>query len=393
MDVKNKYNQKFLVFVFLSLCWICSQTLSLIHYGFREGGDTGRYLSGANMLINGKLPVDDQLSYLGYDMFVALCLFFGGGEVGVVLVQMALTAIAAYCIFKTGETLFDYRSGAIASFAYIAYPPIHEWDFFILTDSLFTTMLIISTWCLIKSKTNLVKICTVLIFLFTFIIRPNGIILIGAFLVFYLYTLWSNGQKKLFICTLISFLLLFTLIVNYEGSIFKHITIVKYYSDGIIIGKYDKLHLTMENPGLSALITETKSPLMQIFYFIIEKPIYFSELFFYKIWYFLIHTRPFYSTFHNLFVLVTLMPAYFFVLWGLKRKTKHENYKLFIFAIIFFQTLNVGLTVADWDGRFLEVVLPQIFLLASGGFNIIFDMSKKYLYKYSGRLTSLRPPT
>ena len=145
MDVKNKYNQKFLVFVFLSLCWICSQTLSLIHYGFREGGDTGRYLSGANMLINGKLQVDDQLSYLGYDMFVALCLFFGGGEVGVVLVQMALTAIAAYCIFKTGETLFDYRSGAIASFAYIAYPPIHEWDFFILTDSLFTTMLIIST--------------------------------------------------------------------------------------------------------------------------------------------------------------------------------------------------------------------------------------------------------
>ncbi|MAF20505.1 MAG: hypothetical protein CMI55_02360 [Parcubacteria group bacterium] len=49
------------------------------------------------MLINGKLSQGESLYYLGYDMFVALCLLFGGGNVGVVLVQMALTA---YCIFK-----------------------------------------------------------------------------------------------------------------------------------------------------------------------------------------------------------------------------------------------------------------------------------------------------
>ena len=380
-DIKNKYSQKYLAFIFLSSCWVCSQTLFLIHYGFSTGGDTGRYLSGANKILSGKLPVGDQLSYLGYDMFVALCLLFGGGNVGVVLVQMGLTAVAAYCIFKIGETIFDLRSGVIASFIYIVYPPIHEWDFFILTDSLFTSMLIISTWYLIKSKTNLVKICTVLIFLFTFIIRPNGIVLPGAFLVFYLCTLWGNGQKKLIICIFISLLLLFTLIINYEGNIFKNITIIEWYSDGTIIWGYDKLHLTMGNPGLSTLVTETKNPVMQIICFIIEKPIYFFKLFFYKIWYFFVHTRPFNSTFHNLFGLVTLMPAYLLVLWGLKRKTKYENIKLFIFAIIFFQTLIVGLTVADWDGRFLEVVLPQIFLLASGGFSVLFDMSKKYLFR------------
>ena len=377
-DIKNEYNQKYLTLIFLSLCWVCSQALFLIHYGFnKSGGDSNRYIGGANNILSGKLPVGDQLSYLGYDIFVALCLLFGGGNVGVILVQMGLTAIAAYCMFKIGETIFDLRSGVIASFIYIVYQPIHEWDFFILTESLFTSMLIISTWYLIKSKTNLEKICTALIFLFTFIIRPNGIALLGAFLVFYLCTLWGNGQKKLIICIFLSLLLLFTLIINYEGNIFKHINIIEWYSDGTIIWGYDKLYLTMRSPGLSTLVTETKNPVIQIICFIIEKPIYFFKLFFCKIWYFFVHTRPFYSTLHNLFVLLTLIPAYFLVLVGLKRKTKYENVRLFIFAIVFFQTLIVGFTTTDWDGRHLEVVLPQIFLLASGGLYIVDDILKK----------------
>jgi len=49
---------------------------------FRTGGDTGRYLSGTNMLINGKLPQGESLSYMENDMIVALCLLFGGGKEG-----------------------------------------------------------------------------------------------------------------------------------------------------------------------------------------------------------------------------------------------------------------------------------------------------------------------
>jgi len=36
----------------------------------------------ANILINGKLPQEESLFYMEYDMFVALCLLFGGGKEG-----------------------------------------------------------------------------------------------------------------------------------------------------------------------------------------------------------------------------------------------------------------------------------------------------------------------
>ncbi|HYY55743.1 MAG TPA: hypothetical protein VE842_00350, partial [Pyrinomonadaceae bacterium] len=90
--------------VLVSLFLAVNLTL-LISGGIRLGGDSPRYLEGADNLLRG-LPLQGrQISYSGYALLIAFCRLSGTGLPGVVFVQLVLAAAAAVALYDLGRRL------------------------------------------------------------------------------------------------------------------------------------------------------------------------------------------------------------------------------------------------------------------------------------------------
>jgi hypothetical protein len=107
--------------------------------------------------------------------------------------------------------------------------------------------------------------------------------------------------------------------------------------------------------------------LLKIALFIAGNPVYSAKLFFTKAFYLLAHARPFWSTIHNVFSIVILLPLYFLFGKGMGIQTANKDIKIFAGIYLVLHIVSVGLTTEDWDGRFLMPMLPVIFLFAAGG--------------------------
>ena len=165
-----------------------------------------------------------------------------------------------------------------------------------------------------------------------------------------------------------------TIIISYQqiGSMLKYVSLIDRYADGTIIWGYEIAKVKMQG-SIPVEIANIENPLSQMAMFIIDKPGYFFRLAAEKLGYFFLHTRPFYSTVHNSFLVLTLLPIYFFFLIGLAFGIKNKSATVLVVLIIGFQSFMVALTFADWDGRHLEVILPMIFVIAASGFWKAFD--------------------
>ena len=92
---------------------------------------------------------------------------------------------------------------------------------------------------------------------------------------------------------------------------------------------------------------------------------YWIILFCAKVFFFLLHIRPYWSLEHNIFNLVILIPMYYYSFRYLISNSISKEIR--VFSIFFFLThiLSIGITTVDWDGRFLMPLLPMIFILGS----------------------------
>jgi hypothetical protein len=78
----------------------------------------------------------------------------------------------------------------------------------------------------------------------------------------------------------------------------------------------------------------------------------------------LIHIRPFYSSRHNIALLLMLPLLYLLALTGMKLNRDPSLTRLIALTIAA-HLFVVAITFADWDGRYLLYILPLIFLLSS----------------------------
>jgi hypothetical protein len=81
------------------------------NFGILYGSDTPRYLEAAKAILMGKFPAGKAQGFLGYDLFTAFFLWSGLGEIGIILTQVLLTLVAAYCLYRLGLRLYDRKAG------------------------------------------------------------------------------------------------------------------------------------------------------------------------------------------------------------------------------------------------------------------------------------------
>jgi hypothetical protein len=343
----------------LLLLFLSVQLFFFVKVGVRQSVDSPFYLKNAEFLKHGIIPEGRALWYSGYALFLSLILVAGGSFQTIVVIQILLSCLAAYCIYLSVDKLSQNKSaGILAILLYMVWIPIHEWETFIYTESLFTSCCVFLFTALLFSKTRLHFVLTALLFLFTFFIRPAGFSLVVALAGYAVATFPLSWFRVVFpVTAALGFIAL--LIAN--KMIHFYDPVPSYVSAEII---YPKITLGVVPPE-ELFIPDNKRPLEKVFFFALYNPHYFLKLFLIKVALFYGNIKPYYSLLHNAAIVLFLYPLYYFACTGFKTITAYGKEKSFIASFILANGLMVGLTTENWDGRFLVPVLPFVFIVSS----------------------------
>jgi hypothetical protein len=334
--------------------------------GYILGGDSFRYIDGANQIINFEMPDNKGIGYLGYIFYIAIFQYFKFDLTIVILSQIFFSFISSLCIFKITKKFSSHTGGVFALGLYLFYFPLQKWNFYILTETLFICLLIFIVYFFIFFKK---KYFYLLIFLIIFYItlRPHGIVLIPSLALSLLVYLYSHNKFKLFYLMIVGSLIFAFPILYLLNGYIKNENVINSLISNVIIWGYDNKsnHLEFKNSNINNDLIS-----LLIFY---KNNFYFNTIaFFKKIFFFYFSIRPFYSDFHNYYLTLLNLIYWPTAIFGFFKLYNKNNLGIYfsLFLIIFF-SIAIGLTWVDWDGRFFHYILPLIFIFSGIGFHYI----------------------
>jgi hypothetical protein len=342
-------------------------------FGINDGGDSGRYYDSAEKILDWQMPTGKSRSYLGYSGFVTIFVALGLSKTAIGIAQISISAIAAVCLYLLGRRFYSARVGISAAFLFIAFPDIQYWNLIVYAESLYTSMLIISSYLLITAENPKQVLVALIPAIYTCSIRPHGVGFAVALLIYGLYLLWINRHYKLLGALALILVVTGPLMWTALGTMVKYERVLDIYAGGEITWGYKDNALEM--PGeISEQTLAIDHPVPAILSFIKEKPVYFFELLANKLWYLFSHFRPYYTNFHNALSLTFLIPAYFFATLGLPSANHDQrSLRMLLLSTVVCQALITAVTFTDWDGRFLIPLLYVVFLYAAIGFWRVLD--------------------
>jgi hypothetical protein len=320
-----------------------------------------------------------QATFRGYIALVALSKRLGADLASVVLVQMALSLVAAAALYDLGTRLSGQLSGILAAGLFVANPDIARWNAFILTDSVYTSLVAIFAWCLHRTGDGKLGESWLLavIAVFAATMRPHGWTLAPLALIYIVagYRPRLTLARTITVCVSIAGVAgLLVLWQPPRGGVrlgeamgepgnASH-ALLNLISSGVVLWGYEDWRLPMP------LIAENDTACSYAF----SHPLAVAKLAGARVAVEIVHARPFYSLRHNAVIAVYLTCLYGFAAWGAVQFWRKGADKLV--AIIAAHLLLIAATWADWDGRFLVYLLPVITLLAACG---IANSCRRYL--------------
>ena len=367
--------------VFLLLIWVLVQTYVYLHFGVKEAVDSEVYIADANLLRSYTLPTGRSFWYTGYSAVLAGIFYLGGGTKVIVLVQMLMSGVAAGAIFllveNIGKSLFIAFT---ATFLYLIWIKIHEWHTIVYSDSLFTSSTIITLTVWHYAKRNWQYAVALVLFLFTCLVRPTGINFFAGIMGYVGYIVTRTNRPAPVTLAIFLIILFFITVGAFNFILQDYVpSLIASYGRAEII--YPNVSLGVPRPAHLNLPDASYPPLWQLLLFAAYNPLYFFKLFLIKATLYLAHVKPYFSTVHNVLIVLFLYPVYGLAIIGFRHFPK-SPVRLFIGIFIFCQVITIGLTSENWDGRFLLPTLPYVFILAAfGAYRIWQKQVVKYLIK------------
>ncbi|MDT7541866.1 MAG: hypothetical protein QOE33_1770 [Acidobacteriota bacterium] len=300
------------------------------------------------------------MSYAGYALLIALCQFAGAGLPGVVLIQLCFAALAAVALYDLGRRLHGRMCGLMAATLFVVNPDIARWHVFILTDSLYISLVILSVWCVHTAARRgrqwyVVALASLGL---AALVRPNGLFLLAVAVLY----LVSRAISRRSLRWLTNAGIIIALVLG-------TITVARFYPTS------SNAHpeVTLRNgitgiPQWRVAMPRDAAPIKGQWCgalgYAARHPLASFRLAITRVSIELIHVRPFYSSRHNIGLWLTLPLLYLLALIGLKLNRDRSLAHLLILTIIA-HLFVVALTFADWDGRYLLYMLSLIFLFSS----------------------------
>ena len=348
MSTVDRFSVKY-GFLFLTVLWLLIQLVLYINYGFVTGFEGEKYILTAKEFIAGE-PINQKLIfYYAYPLVIALFIKMGVGIQLMLVIQLLIGAWATYRFYCISKILFPNNWTSIVTTAILILTiQLQQWNYFLFTESLFTSGIIIYSYRLLTVNYSRIfdfVILGVLFFVLSFI-RPNGILLLIPTLVYISFNLRQKENRVIILPLIISMGLIIWLNLTLSTGNFHDFFWISFSNKWIIWG-YNSFDPT----------NRCNNSIIEII-----------QLFFYRILYYFSMQRPHYSQVHNL-LMMTFYPVYILAVLG--AVSFLNKYKaVFIYSsiiVLSFFVLTIVLFV-NWHGRFIVPILP--FFILSAGFGI-----------------------
>lgn len=356
-----EHSQQCFTYILVLFLWLIIQ-LTIFHYlGIRTGSDTQLYVDAAHNLLDGEWPQGRMIWYTTYIAFLALVFALNGSFPLIVFLQVLLSGVAAVGLwFSVKRITESFWTSFVAVSLYLCWFKIHQWNTFIYTESLFTSLAIITFAVLLSLKRPYHYILFAILFLLTFFVRPTGFCLMIGLILYVMQKVRWNYRMKFAIGMI--FLLTCLLLLN---NMLTQFTLVESYAKGEII--YPNIRLDVEIPNDLMIPNPSLSPLTRLGMFGFYNPFFFIKITLLKLFLFLANVKPYFSLLHNLLIALILYPLYIFAFLGFRHFPGKSYGNYVILGFILAQSLTVMLTTENWDGRFLIPILPFVFILSAIG--------------------------
>ncbi|MFC4873609.1 hypothetical protein [Negadavirga shengliensis] len=361
---------------FLTASFALLNTFLFRQLGIRVVNDSPRYLEyAANMGTNGFYIDPHNIWYIGYSFFILGVRSVHDSLGAIVLAQYLFSFMGLIAVyFAAGKVTANWLMALATAMLYLVFFEISIYNSYILCESLFVSMNAICLYFLVNwyrgNRQWFYLVPGALVLIYTVSIKPTGIALMGAMLALFIFFLWrrlgSAVLKTAFVgLVAIGFLVLVNRMLATYGMMNDYrLGEIVYGVSGFDQSNFYPL-LTVERPEQLYLPGRSYGPLAQIVLFIGHHPLYWSKLFFGKLFYYFAHIRPYWSLWHNVYSVLLLVPLYGFAIKGMISFS--PTARIFVLAFICIHALSIGLTTVDWDGRFLLPLLPLLFVLAGKG--------------------------
>ena len=330
-------------------------TMVVAIHGIQTGGDSGRYTTAAARVSAGQLPTDNKgTSYLGFVAVLAATIALTGRAEPIVALNILAVALAACAVFAMARRLFGVRGGVIAAALLITNIELARWSAFILTDAMYLSFVTIATLAMYEARgrKGAAIAPALLVVWFTASIRPNGWLMIP---IAAMYCLGRLAGLGLIVVAIAIMSVSPALRAGTQGE-----RLETALTEGRVIFGSDAWRVPMPPAD------KPPANWSDGFRYAIGHPLASARLALTRIGTELVHARPSYSAMHNLGVVAFYLPIYGLAIIGLMRVRHHPLAQL-VGVVVASHLVLVGLTYADFDGRFLLHVTPLIGTLASGG--------------------------
>ncbi len=357
----------------LLFLWFLLQLWGYSKFGITSSADTPFYIAQANDWLEGTWPEGRERWYSSYSLTIALVIAITGSASYIVVVQVLLSLVAMLALYKLGnEVSKQYKAGFIACIMYLFFFKLQQWNYFIYAESLAISGAIIVLCFLVKAKKMLPVMLTAVVLCYVVFLRPNGL---GVLVASFMYLIAHTYQKRQLIKQqLVIGSATFIIMILYISNRMLATEVASFidsYSRGELVypnhtlGFKPDQNLTKPSPE--------NPPLLQLLLFAVQNSWYFLQLCMLKLVLFIFHVKPYFSIFHNIYLLLFLPVVYLYFCSALK--IVPLPVAAFALTVFTLQAAIVSISSENWDGRFLLPVLPPVFLVAAIGL-------KSYLNKY-----------
>lgn len=342
--------------LFLGIIWVIVQWTLFLQYGFNTEFEGLKYQDDAQLLGDSFQIKTSRLFYALYPLIIVFFIKINLGVKAVFIFQLLVNLVSTYFFYKLSMRWFSNIYWAIFTTILLLFTvQIQMWNYFLFTESLFISGLIIYTYILFFA--DLSRVISIfklgILFIALSFLRPTGILLLVPTILYFIYN--RNRIKTIVIYTGIVFGLLIVgfNVVFSTGQFQEYVSMA--WSNGWVIWGYDGFeNILLEEGGWKAI-----------------------KLIYYRIFYYLSMIRPYYSDSHNI-IMTAFYPVYILALLGMfspVKKYRSEIY--FVIAIIAVFSLFSIFTFINWHGRFIAPILPFIILIAGFGFqNLVQKLQK-----------------
>lgn len=317
---------------------------------------------GTSLAENGTLTETRFLFYLPVILLIAFCRLLHLPLGFVVAVQVLTGAVALYCFYRVALHLTNRLWALGISLLLACCIPLQEWNMYLYSDALFISLSIIFFSILYFGSVHkrfglLVMLLIPLVWCFA---RPAGVLFLLPLFIL-LFTVKTRNRLYLLgmLAALVVMIVLAGAYFNGGGDLD---TLKPYIEEHIIC-------FVPQNAACAELdVVHTGNQLNDLFYYILHNPGHFFSLLLKKLVSFFNFTRPWYSSAHNLAMIIFMMPLYLFFLPGIIYLYRNRKpFAWFVISVLVIYPVGVVMQCDDWHSRFTMPILPLMMLVAAYG--------------------------